>query len=315
MRTLENIQDLKKLLLNPYTIYTYDYADGFIINDTTDYIEIYEIEIEDEPFDEFLGNIITYASEKDLFENLRENLIRMDLTKGADDQYYDYSPSQVEAILFGILQLTPEHQDIIVINLKKHLKSFIQDKDQAEEMITQYTCYYNAIKRWESNHKETEILYQLEISYLLEQLKITKTMKTTNPSSRITLSQNGNQILTCKVYKEPNYILSMSNEEILELISGLDYIGNLPTVPDLEKPIEIQVSTIRRIPLEQNKEVQTKIKEIIYNNLYDTLIDELKGTISRFQAQYNIQEINPYLQDILQNPEDLVSLSNTTKDK
>ena len=132
--TLENIQDLKKLLLNSYTIYTYDYADGFIINDTTDYIEIYEIEIEDEPFDEFLGNIITYASEYDLFENLRENLIRMDLTKGADDQYYDYSPSQVEAILFGILQLTPEHQDIIVIDLKKHLKSFIQDKDQAEEM-------------------------------------------------------------------------------------------------------------------------------------------------------------------------------------
>lgn len=141
-------------------------------------------------------------------------------------------------------------------------------------------------------------------------------MKTTNPSSRITLSQNGNQILTCKVYKEPNYILSMSNEEILELISGLDYMGNIPTVPDLEKPIEIQVQTTRQIPLEQNKEVQTKIKEIIYNNLYDTLIDELKalidelkGTISRFQAQYNIQEINPYLQNILQNPEDLVSLS------
>lgn len=141
-------------------------------------------------------------------------------------------------------------------------------------------------------------------------------MKTTNPSSRITISQNGNQILSCKVYKEPNYILSMSNEEILELISGLDYIGNLPTVPDLEKPIWIQVSTTRQIPLEQNKEVQTKIKEIIYNNLYDTLIDlydtlidELKDTISRFQAQYNIQEINPYLQDILQNPGDLVSLS------
>lgn len=68
-----------------------------------------------------------------------------------------------------------------------------------------------------------------------------------------------------------------------------------------------------KVPLEQNKEVQTKIKEIIYNNLYDTLIDELKGTISRFQAQYNIQEINPYLQDILQNPEDLVSLSQHPK--
>lgn len=140
-------------------------------------------------------------------------------------------------------------------------------------------------------------------------------MKTTNPSSRITISQNGNQILSCKVYKEPNYILSMSNEEILELISGLDYIdiGNLPTVPDLEKPIGIQVSTTRQIPLEQNKEVQTKIKEIIYNNLYDTLIDELKDTISRFQAQYNIQEINLYLQDIFQNPGDLVSLSQHPK--
>lgn len=45
------------------------------------------------------------------------------------------------------------------------------DKDQAEEMITQYTCYYNAIKRWKSNHKKTEILHQLEISNLLEQLK------------------------------------------------------------------------------------------------------------------------------------------------
>ena len=153
------------------------------------------------------------------------------------------------------------------------------------------------------------ILFLHQIINLSIHFKNKELMKTTNPSSRITISQNGNQILTCKVYKEPNYILSMSNEEILELISGLDYIGNLPTVPDLEKPIEIQVSTTRQIPLEQNKEVQTKIKEIIYNNLYDTLVDELKDTISRFQAQYNIQEINPYLQDILQNPEDLVSLS------
>lgn len=129
--------------------------------------------------------------------------------------------------------------------------------------------------------------------------------------TRITINQNGNQILTCKVCKDINNILFMSNEGILELISGLDYMGNLPTVPDLEKPIEIQITVIREIPLEQNKEVQTKIKEIIYNNLYDTLVEELKDTISRFKAQYNIQEINPYLQDILQNPEDLVSLSNT----
>lgn len=105
--------------------------------------------------------------------------------------------------------------------------------------------------------------------------------------TRITINQNGNQILTCKVCKDINNILFMSNEGILELISGLNYMDNLPIVPDLEKPIEIQVSIIQDIPLEQNKRVQTKIKEIIYNNLYDTLVEELKDTISRFQAQYN----------------------------
>lgn len=129
--------------------------------------------------------------------------------------------------------------------------------------------------------------------------------------TRITINQNGNQILTCKVCKDINNILSMSNEGILELISGLNYMDNLPIVPDLEKPIEIQITVIREIPIEQNKRVQTKIKEIIYNNLYDTLVEELKDTISRFKAQYNIQEINPYISDILQNPEDLISRSNT----
>ena len=132
--------------------------------------------------------------------------------------------------------------------------------------------------------------------------------------TRITINQNGNQILTCKVCKDIHNILFMSNEGILELISGLDYMGNLPTVPDLEKPIEIQITVIREIPIEQNKRVQTKIKEIIYNNLYDTLVEELKDTISRFQAQYNIQEINPYISNILQNPEDLTTRSQT-KDK
>lgn len=134
--------------------------------------------------------------------------------------------------------------------------------------------------------------------------------------TRITINQNGNQILTCKVCKDINNILSMSNEEILELISGLNYMDNLPIVPDLEKPIEIQITVIREIPVStMTKKVQTKIKEIIYNNLYDTLVEELKDTISRFKAQYNIQEINPYISDILQNPEDLTSRSNTTKDK
>lgn len=74
----------------------------------------------DDPLAAYIsGYIITYTSEEALFENLKENITsHMDLTKGGDDQYYDYSPSQVEAIIFGIPQLTPEHQDYIITGLK-----------------------------------------------------------------------------------------------------------------------------------------------------------------------------------------------------
>lgn len=52
-------------------------------------------------------------------------------------------------------------------------KAYQELVDQAEEMITQYTCYYNAIKRSRDGNPITrkQILHQLEISNLLEQLK------------------------------------------------------------------------------------------------------------------------------------------------
>lgn len=172
MKELKNLEAIRKLLAS-HPIYTYDYTDGIHINKEDTNIQVYSIDLEDEPFAAHIsGYIITYASEEVLFENLRENIIsHMDLTKGADDQYYDYSPAQVEAILFGILQLTPEHQDYIITGLKKHLREFIQDDEQDEGMISQYTSIYKAIEKWESDHRETEILHQLEISNLLEQLK------------------------------------------------------------------------------------------------------------------------------------------------
>nr|UVM95585.1 MAG: hypothetical protein [Bacteriophage sp.] len=53
---------------------------------------------------------------------------------------------------------------------RKGLAYFMNDDQGYEPGISMYG-HYNAIKRWESNHKETEILHQLEISNLLEQLK------------------------------------------------------------------------------------------------------------------------------------------------
>lgn len=167
MKELKNLDAIRELLAS-HPIYTYDYSDGLLINKETTNIQVYSIELEDEPIS---GYIITYASEEVLFENLRENIIsHMDLTKGADDQYYDDSPSQVEAILFGVLQLIPEHQDYIITGLKKHLREFIQDDEQDEDMISQYTNIYNAIEKWESDHRETEIFQQLAVSELFNQL-------------------------------------------------------------------------------------------------------------------------------------------------
>ena len=171
MRELKNLEAIWELLAS-HPIYTYDYSDGLLVNQEDTNIQIYSIDLEDEPFVAYIsGYIITYASEEVLFENLRENIIsHMDLTKGTDDQYYDYSPAQVEAILFGILQLTPEHQDYIITGLKKHLREFIQDDEQDKDMISQYTIIYNAIEKWESDHRETEIFQQLAVSGLFNQL-------------------------------------------------------------------------------------------------------------------------------------------------
>lgn len=171
MKELKNLEAIRELLAS-HPIYTYDYAYGLHINKDSKHIWVYSIDLDDDPLASYIsGYIMVYSSEEVLFENLRKNIIsHMDLTKGADDQYYDYSPSQVEAILFGTLQLTPEHQDYIITGLKKHLREFIQDEEQDDDMISQYTNIYNAIEKWESDHRETEIFQQLAVSELLNQL-------------------------------------------------------------------------------------------------------------------------------------------------
>lgn len=171
MKELKNLEAIRELLAS-HPFFTYDYADGLHINKDSKHIWVYSIDLDDDPLASYIsGYIMVYSSEEDLFENLKENIIsHMDLIKGADDQYYDYSPSQVEAILFGVLQLIPEHQDYIITGLKKHLREFIQDDEQDEDMISQYTSIYNAIEKWESDHRETEIFQQLAVSELFNQL-------------------------------------------------------------------------------------------------------------------------------------------------
>lgn len=171
MKELKNLEAIRELLAS-HPIYTYDYTDGLHINKEATNIQVYSIDLGDDPLAAYIsGYIITYTSEEALFENLKENITsHMDLTEGGDDQYYDYSPSQVEAILFGVPQLIPEHQDYIITGLKKHLREFIQDEEQDDDMISQYTYIYNAIEKWESDKRETQLFDSLAASELIRQL-------------------------------------------------------------------------------------------------------------------------------------------------
>ena len=181
MNDLKNLSEILNLLV-AHPFFTYDYADGIWINKDSKHIWVYSIDLDDDPLASYTsGYIIVYSSEEDLFENLKENIISyMDLTKGADDQYYDYSPSQVEAIIFGIPQLTPEHQDYIITGLKKHLREFIQDEEQDEDMISQYTAIYNALEKWESDKRETQLFDSLAASKLIRQLTMVNLYKLLN---------------------------------------------------------------------------------------------------------------------------------------
>lgn len=142
-----------------------------ISNPDESYMGTLNLQFREYPIDDN-EKVETYCREFDAFEQYVIEFINshMDLTKGADDQYYDYSPSQVEAILFGVPQLTPEHQDYIITGLKKHLREFIQDEEQDDDMISQYTNIYNAIEKWESDKRETQLFDSLAASELIRQL-------------------------------------------------------------------------------------------------------------------------------------------------
>lgn len=171
MKELKNLEAIRELLAS-HPIYTYDYSDGLLINKEDTNIQVYSIDLEDEPFADYIsGYIITYASEEVLFENLRENIIsHMDLTKGADDQYYDDSPSQVEAIIYAIPQLTLEHQDYTIEGLKTHLRNFIANEENDEDMISQYSDTLESLEKYESDHRETELFSGLYISETINKL-------------------------------------------------------------------------------------------------------------------------------------------------
>lgn len=62
----------------------------------------------------------------------------------------------------------PDESYMGTLNLQ--FRDYPIDDEQDEDMISQYTSIYNAIEKWESDHRETEIFQQLAVSELFNQL-------------------------------------------------------------------------------------------------------------------------------------------------
>lgn len=167
-----NINQIQQVL--DHALYTYDYTDGLFINSSLS-IQIYDLNILESPGQDLSGlsgYLITFDNEKTLYQCLKQNLDEhMDLSAGADDQYYDYSPSQVEAIIFGITQLSPDHREEIIDKLKKHLWDFIQDEEQDYDMVDIYDRFYKALEKYGEDHLILELIPHLYISELYQALK------------------------------------------------------------------------------------------------------------------------------------------------
>lgn len=173
MKQLNNLNQIQQVL--DHALYTYDYTDGLFINSSLS-IQVYDLNIilysPGQDLSGLSGYLITFDNEETLYQCLKQNLDEhMDLSAGADDQYYDYSPSQVEAIIFGITQLSPDHREEIIDKLKKHLWDFIQDEEQDYDMVDIYDRFYKALEKYGKDHLILELIPHLYISELYQALK------------------------------------------------------------------------------------------------------------------------------------------------
>ena len=79
--------------------------------------------------------------------------------------------SEIRNLLVAHPFFTYDYADGLWINKdSKHLREFIQDEEQDEDMISQYTATYNALEKWESDKRETPLFDSLAASELIRQL-------------------------------------------------------------------------------------------------------------------------------------------------
>ena len=131
----------------------------------------YDFEIaEDDPhYDDILNYsdsmlwVYTYADKESLELDLMEILNQMDLTKGADDQYYDYNVDELDMVLYGatIILEQEKYKPLILQKLQDYQDNF--DEEEHDEIID---YYINFLEKPETLYTFTEKIISLLKSFI-----------------------------------------------------------------------------------------------------------------------------------------------------
>lgn len=131
----------------------------------------YDFEIaEDDPHYEDIVNysddmlwVYTYADKESLELDLMEILNQMDLTKGADDQYYDYNVDELDMVLYGatIILEQEKYKPLILQKLQDYQDNF--DEEEHDEIID---YYINFLEKPETLYIFTEKIISLLKSFI-----------------------------------------------------------------------------------------------------------------------------------------------------
>lgn len=137
MKNLANLQQVKELIKTS-KFHTFDYCSE---SDITSVSQSLEIETEN-----LNGTLYIFNNPENLHQYILTNATSFDPFKGSDDQYFDYSPSTLESIFYGLSLASPEIQQKATEILTPKLKSFISDNSQDEIMRYIYQAALTALE-------------------------------------------------------------------------------------------------------------------------------------------------------------------------
>lgn len=153
------------ITVNQYPI-GWEWLDKVPLEDFTWLIEIAEDDPHYDDIVNYSGDmfwVYTYADKESLELDLMEILNQMDLTKGADDQYYDYNVDELDMVLYGatIILEQEKYKPLILQKLQDYQDNF--DEEEHDEIID---YYINFLEKPETLYTFTEKIISLLKSFI-----------------------------------------------------------------------------------------------------------------------------------------------------